>query len=86
MCSATKKTFYWFKETFVTKSTSEPNQPKLDDLPVLSVSTEDTSGTDSPELEYEDTADLASSIAKLRSLLQQRSSESSLSTPALSPM
>lgn len=45
-----------------------------------------SSGTNSPDPEYEDTADLASSIAKLRSLLQQRSSESSLSTPALSPM
>ncbi|XP_074031796.1 uncharacterized protein isoform X2 [Leptinotarsa decemlineata] len=42
--------------------------------------------TDSPDPEYEDTADLASSIAKLRTLLQQKSSESGLSTPALSPM
>ncbi|XP_066248103.1 uncharacterized protein [Euwallacea similis] len=59
---------------------------KSDDFPVPSISTEDTSETDSPDPEYEDTADLASSIAKLRSLLQQRSSESSISTPALSPM
>ncbi|KAL1495045.1 hypothetical protein ABEB36_010528 [Hypothenemus hampei] len=59
---------------------------KLDDLSIPSISTEDASGTNSPDPEYEDTADLASSIAKLRSLLQQRSSESSLSTPALSPM
>lgn len=36
--------------------------------------------------EYEETADLASTINKLRSLLQQRSSESSLNTPAASPM
>lgn len=40
--------------------------------------------TDSPE--YEETADLASTISKLRSLLQQKSSESSLNTPAVSPM
>lgn len=36
--------------------------------------------------EYEETADLASTISKLRSLLQQKSSESSLNTPAASPM
>ncbi|VEN46450.1 unnamed protein product [Callosobruchus maculatus] len=58
---------------------------------IPSISTEEAdcglrSDQNSPEPEYEDTADLASSIAKLRSLLQQRSSESSLSTPALSPM
>nr|CAI5831655.1 unnamed protein product [Callosobruchus analis] len=58
---------------------------------IPSISTEEVdcdgrSDQNSPEPEYEDTADLASSIAKLRSLLQQRSSESSLSTPALSPM
>ncbi|XP_066155757.1 uncharacterized protein [Euwallacea fornicatus] len=64
----------------------EPQIAKSDDFPVPSISTEDTSETDSPDPEYEDTADLASSIAKLRSLLQQRSSESSMSTPALSPM
>ncbi|XP_063907391.1 uncharacterized protein LOC135125674 [Zophobas morio] len=40
----------------------------------------------SPEPEYEETADLATSIAKLRSLLEQKSSESNMSTPALSPM
>lgn len=40
----------------------------------------------SPESEYEEAADLATSIAKLRSLLEQKSSESSLSTPAASPM
>ncbi|KAG5891387.1 hypothetical protein JTB14_020115 [Gonioctena quinquepunctata] len=40
----------------------------------------------SPDPEYEDTSDLASSIAKLRSLLQQKSSESSFSTPTISPM
>nr|CAI5831654.1 unnamed protein product [Callosobruchus analis] len=58
---------------------------------IPSISTEEVdcdgrSDQNSPEPEYEDTADLASSIAKLRSLLQQRSSESSLSTPALSPI
>lgn len=40
--------------------------------------------TESPE--YEETADLASTISKLRNLLQQKSSESSLNTPAASPM
>lgn len=45
-----------------------------------------SSETESPDPEYEETADLASTIAKLRSLLQQKSSESNLSTPALSPM
>lgn len=40
----------------------------------------------SPEPEYEEAADLATSIAKLRSLLEQKSSESNLSTPAVSPM
>lgn len=47
---------------------------------------EPNDAVNSPDPEYEDAADLASSIAKLRSLLQQRSSESSMSTPALSPM
>ncbi|CAH1122474.1 unnamed protein product [Ceutorhynchus assimilis] len=65
----------------------ELNQlPRVEDCLIPSISTEDASGTNSPDPEYEDTADLASSIAKLRSLLQQRSSESNLSTPALSPM
>lgn len=38
----------------------------------------------SPDLEYEDTVDLATTTAKLRSLLAQRTSEST--TPAVSPM
>ncbi|XP_025830263.1 uncharacterized protein LOC108739328 [Agrilus planipennis] len=41
---------------------------------------------DSPEPEYEEAADFATTIAKLRSLLQQKSSESGISTPSLSPM
>lgn len=41
---------------------------------------------DSPELEYEEPADFASTIAKLRSLLQQKSSESAGNTPAVSPL
>uniref|UniRef100_A0AAR5QF37 PXA domain-containing protein n=1 Tax=Dendroctonus ponderosae TaxID=77166 RepID=A0AAR5QF37_DENPD len=71
------------------KATGRPDlesNPRIENLPIPSISTEDASGTDSPDPEYEDAADLASSIAKLRSLLQQRSSESSLSTPAVSPM
>ncbi|XP_018560919.1 uncharacterized protein LOC108903275 isoform X2 [Anoplophora glabripennis] len=60
-------------------------QPKDLQIPFISMEQPEI-GTDSPDPEYEDTADLATSIAKLRSLLQQRSSESSLSTPALSPM
>lgn len=51
-------------------------------IPLISTESEN----DSPDPEYEEPADLASTIAKLRSLLQQKSSESSLSTPALSPM
>ncbi|XP_030766630.1 uncharacterized protein LOC115890525 isoform X2 [Sitophilus oryzae] len=60
--------------------------PSGDSVSIPSISTEQPADSDSPDPEYEDTADLASSIAKLRSLLQQRSSESNLSTPALSPM
>jgi hypothetical protein len=40
----------------------------------------------SPNLEYEENPDFASTIAKLRSLLQQKSSESGFTTPSLSPM
>lgn len=54
-------------------------------IPFISME-EPNDAVNSPDPEYEDAADLASSIAKLRSLLQQRSSESSMSTPALSPM
>ncbi|XP_076265572.1 uncharacterized protein LOC143199568 isoform X2 [Rhynchophorus ferrugineus] len=57
-----------------------------ENISIPSISMELPGETDSPDPEYEDTADLASSIAKLRSLLQQRSSESNISTPALSPM
>ncbi|CAH1114966.1 unnamed protein product [Psylliodes chrysocephalus] len=64
---------------------SEEKGKKELEIPSISME-QPSSGTNSPDPEYEDTADLASSIAKLRSLLQQRSSESSLSTPALSPM
>ncbi|XP_050498928.1 uncharacterized protein LOC114334891 isoform X2 [Diabrotica virgifera virgifera] len=64
----------------------EPEKEKREmEIPSISME-EPSSGTTSPDPEYEDAADLASSIAKLRSLLQQRSSESSMSTPALSPM
>lgn len=42
-------------------------------------------GIESPDPEYEESQDLASTIAKLRSLLQQKS-ESGFTTPALSPM
>ncbi|XP_072379502.1 uncharacterized protein [Diabrotica undecimpunctata] len=64
----------------------EPEKEKREmEIPSISME-EPSSGTNSPDPEYEDAADLASSIAKLRSLLQQRSSESSMSTPALSPM
>ncbi|XP_060529839.1 uncharacterized protein LOC132704092 isoform X4 [Cylas formicarius] len=59
---------------------------RSENFSIPSISTEQPKENNSPDLEYEDTADLASSIAKLRSLLQQRSSESSLSTPAVSPM
>lgn len=52
-------------------------------LPQIST---DSEHVDSPEPEYEETADFATTIAKLRSLLQQKSSESSLNTPAISPM
>ncbi|KAF5294329.1 hypothetical protein FQR65_LT10782 [Abscondita terminalis] len=47
--------------------------------------TEETVLTESPDPEYEDTQDFASTIAKLRSLLQQKS-ESGFTTPSLSPM
>lgn len=55
-------------------------------IPFISMEEAHDGAVNSPDPEYEDAADLASSIAKLRSLLQQRSSESSMSTPALSPM
>ncbi|XP_057652629.1 uncharacterized protein LOC130891737 isoform X1 [Diorhabda carinulata] len=68
------------------KSLENPDREKRDlDIPSISME-EPSSGTNTPDIEYEETADLASSIAKLRSLLQQRSSESSISTPALSPI
>lgn len=47
------------------------------------ISTEDTT---SPDPEYEDVTDLATTTAKLRSLLQQKTTESNLNTPAISPM
>lgn len=53
-------------------------------IPFISMNLSSENG--SPDPEYEEAADLASTIAKLRSLLQQKSSESNLSTPALSPM
>ncbi|KAI4455246.1 sorting nexin [Holotrichia oblita] len=40
----------------------------------------------SPDPEYEDVTDLATTTAKLRSLLQQRTTESNINTPAVSPM
>lgn len=49
---------------------------------VPTISTEDTT---SPDPEYEDATDLASTTAKLRSLLQQKTSESNFNTPAVSP-
>lgn len=41
---------------------------------------------ESPDLEYEEPADFASTIAKLRSLLQQKTTESACNTPAVSPL
>lgn len=65
--------------------------PEHSELPIVEQATEvpgitesNLFLTDSPE--YEETADLASTISKLRSLLQQKSSESTLNTPAVSPM
>ncbi|KAK4878397.1 hypothetical protein RN001_010903 [Aquatica leii] len=55
---------------------SETEIPKINEEMVV---------TESPDPEYEDTQDFASTIAKLRSLLQQKS-ESGLTTPSLSPM
>ncbi|KAF5303294.1 hypothetical protein FQA39_LY10033 [Lamprigera yunnana] len=59
--------------------------PKIaeSDIPQI---TKDMVIIESPEPEYEDTQDFASTIAKLRSLLQQKSSESGFTTPSLSPM
>ncbi|CAH1155933.1 unnamed protein product [Phaedon cochleariae] len=75
-------------QILLVSSLERPRKPEdRKDIQIPSISTEQPpSSTESPDPEYEDTADLASSIAKLRSLLQQRSSESSLSTPALSPI
>ncbi|KAJ8959852.1 hypothetical protein NQ318_011585 [Aromia moschata] len=68
------------------KSEDKEGKPK-DDIQIPFISMEQPEiGNGSPDPEYEDAADLATSIAKLRSLLQQRSSESSLSTPAISPI
>lgn len=50
---------------------------------VPTISTEDTT---SPDPEYEDVTDLATTTAKLRSLLEQKTSESTMNTPAISPM
>lgn len=59
-------------------------EKSVEDHPIIPyISTE---SEDSPDPEYEEPADLESTIAKLRSLLQQKSSESNLSTPAISPM
>lgn len=70
------------KETFGS-SDSEKKQ-SIKDIPQI---TEDILLTgDSPDPEYEETQDFASTIAKLRTLLQQKSSESGFTTPALSPM
>ena len=60
----------------------KPSAAKPHEIP--RISTEDVVA--SPDLEYEDTTDLATTTAKLRSLLQQKSSESNLTTPAVSPM
>ncbi|KRT85904.1 hypothetical protein AMK59_1220 [Oryctes borbonicus] len=50
---------------------------------VPTIQTEDAT---SPDPEYEDVTDLATTTAKLRSLLQQKTSESNLNTPAVSPL
>ncbi|KAJ8984941.1 hypothetical protein NQ317_012192 [Molorchus minor] len=68
------------------KKIEENDMKPKEDIQVPFISMEPEIITDSPDPEYEDTADLATSIAKLRSLLQQRSSESSVSTPAVSPI
>ncbi|CAG9862617.1 unnamed protein product [Phyllotreta striolata] len=78
-----------FDGQILLEKSSDKENKDLDkkEVEIPSISMEQAStGTNSPDPEYEDAADLASSIAKLRSLLQQRSSESSMSTPALSPM
>lgn len=64
---------------------STPSSAELEDHRVPSILMEHDTN-DSPDPEYEETADLASTIAKLRSLLQQKSSESAVSTPIVSPM
>lgn len=59
-------------------------EPKLgQEIPQIATELE---VTPSPDLEYEDAPDLATTTAKLRSLLAQRTSESTLTTPAVSPM
>ncbi|XP_044269476.1 uncharacterized protein LOC123014420 [Tribolium madens] len=71
-----------FETTWINPIQEE--QPKFET--VTKVPSIQTHEETSPEPEYEEAADLATSIAKLRSLLEQKSSESSLSTPAVSPM
>lgn len=66
-----------------TESSENDKQSKTYDIPQIST---DSEHVDSPDPEYEEPADFASTIAKLRSLLQQKSSESNLTTPAVSPM
>lgn len=60
--------------------------PVVEQKTIPQISTDSEHVDTSPEPEYEETADFATTIAKLRSLLQQKSSESSLNTPAVSPL
>ncbi|EFA09342.1 uncharacterized protein LOC103314394 [Tribolium castaneum] len=71
-----------FETTWINPVQEEQPKPET----VTKVPSIQTHEEISPEPEYEEAADLATSIAKLRSLLEQKSSESSLSTPAVSPM
>ncbi|KAF2900775.1 hypothetical protein ILUMI_05405 [Ignelater luminosus] len=65
-------------------SSDYEKKQSIKDIPQI---TEDILLTgDSPDPEYEEPQDFASTIAKLRTLLQQKSSESGFTTPALSPM
>lgn len=66
------------------KRLSKTSEERSYEIPLIAMSV-DSNGC-SPDLEYEDTTDLATTTAKLRSLLQQKTSESVLNTPALSPM
>ncbi|KAH0818768.1 hypothetical protein GEV33_004023 [Tenebrio molitor] len=75
-----------FATTWMNPLQEEPPKTETEAKAVPKIPSITTHDEGSPEPEYEEAADLATSIAKLRSLLEQKSSESNLSTPALSPM